>query len=129
MNFRIKNRWIVVIGAISSQLAIGALYAWSHFNKPIATAFNWTINSVYTTYTIALATFALTMILTGQLQLKWGPRITSLIGAILYSSGVLLCSLAKSKAAFYIFYGVITGAGVAFIYVCQLATLVKWFPN
>ncbi|MHA1740386.1 MAG: OFA family MFS transporter, partial [Candidatus Heimdallarchaeota archaeon] len=129
MNFRIRNRWLVVIGAISSQLAIGALYAWSHFNEPIATAFSWTIPSVYTTYTIALATFALTMNFTGWLQLKLGPRITSLIGGILYSGGVLLSALAKSHAAFYIFYGVITGAGVAFIYVCQLATLVKWFPN
>lgn len=129
MKFRIRNRWLVVIGAMSSQLAIGALYAWSHFNEPISKAFGWSITSVYTTYTIALATFALTMILTGWLQLKWGPRRTSLIGGILYSGGVLLCSLAKSHAAFYIFYGVITGAGVAFIYVCQLATLVKWFPN
>ncbi len=129
MKFRIRNRWIVVIGAISSQLAIGALYAWSHFNEPISIAFGWSITSVYTTYTIALATFALTMNLTGWLQLKLGPRITSLIGGILYSSGVLLSSLAKSHAAFYIFYGVITGAGVAFVYVCQLATLVKWFPN
>ncbi|MHA1367992.1 MAG: hypothetical protein ACTSP5_16545 [Candidatus Heimdallarchaeota archaeon] len=72
MNFRIRNRWLVVIGAISSQLAIGALYAWSHFNEPIATAFSWTIPSVYTTYTIALATFALTMNFTGWLQLKLG---------------------------------------------------------
>ncbi|MHA1245689.1 MAG: MFS transporter, partial [Candidatus Heimdallarchaeota archaeon] len=87
---------------------------------------------VYTTYTIALATFALTMNFTGWLQLKLGPRITSLIGGILYSGGVLLCALAamaESLAAFYIFFGVITGAGVAFVYVCQLATLVKWFPN
>ncbi|MHA1555865.1 MAG: L-lactate MFS transporter [Candidatus Heimdallarchaeota archaeon] len=129
MNFRIRNRWLVVIGAISSQLGIGALYAWSHFNEPISIAFGWSITSVYTTYTIALATFALTMNLTGWLQLKWGPRITSLIGGILYSGGVLLSSLAKSHAALYIFYGVITGAGVAFVYVCQLATLVKWFPN
>ncbi len=129
MNFRIRNRWLVVIGAISSQLGIGALYAWSHFNEPISIAFGWSITSVYTTYTIALATFALTMNFTGWLQLKLGPRITSLIGGILYSGGVLLSSLAKSHAAFYIFYGVITGAGVAFVYVCQLATLVKWFPN
>ena len=129
MKFRVRNRWLVVIGAISSQLAIGALYAWSHFNEPISIAFGWSITSVYTTYTIALATFALTMNLTGWLQLKLGPRITSLIGGILYSGGVLLSSLAKSHAAFYIFYGVITGAGVAFVYVCQLSTLIKWFPN
>ena len=132
MKFRIRNRWVVVIGAILSQLAIGALYAWSHFNVPISVAIERNITQVYTIYTIALAVFAVTMNLTGWLQLKWGPRITSLIGGILYSGGVLLCAVAafaKSLAAFYIFFGVITGAGVAFIYVCQLATLVKWFPN
>ncbi len=29
----IKNRWLVVIGAIMIQLALGAIYAWSVFTK------------------------------------------------------------------------------------------------
>jgi OFA family oxalate/formate antiporter-like MFS transporter len=129
MNYRIQNKWIVVFGAMSAQVAIGALYAWSMFNKPIATAFDTDITSVYVTYTIALASFALTMILSGKKQLDWGPRKTALIGGLLYSGGVILSSFATSTAMLYLTYGVITGAGVAFVYVCPLSTLVKWFPT
>lgn len=129
MNYRIQNKWIVVFGAMSAQIAIGALYAWSMFNKPIATAFDTDITSVYVTYTIALASFALTMILSGKKQLDWGPRKTALIGGLLYSGGVILSSFATSTAMLYLTYGVITGAGVAFVYVCPLSTLVKWFPT
>ena len=30
---KITNRWVVVIGAILIQLALGAIYAWSVFTK------------------------------------------------------------------------------------------------
>lgn len=129
MNYRIQNKWLVVFGAMSAQMAIGALYAWSMFNKPIATAFDTSITSVYITYTIALASFALTMILSGKKQLDWGPRKTALVGGLLYSGGVLLSSFATNTTMLYLTYGVITGAGVAFVYVCPLSTLVKWFPT
>jgi OFA family oxalate/formate antiporter-like MFS transporter len=129
MTYRITNKWIVVIGAISVQLAIGAMYAWSLFNNPISEAFGWDLLEVVLTYSIALATFSLTTILSGRLQLKIGPRYTALIGGVLYSSGILLSSLATSPFMLYITYGVMAGAGVGFVYVNPLATLVKWFPN
>lgn len=129
MNYRIRNKWVVVVGALSAQVAIGALYAWSMFNQPISEAYGWSTVQVYTTYSIALASFALTMILSGRLQLKLGPRKTALIGGLLYSGGVLLASQATSTTMLYATYGIITGAGVAFVYVCPLSTLVKWFPD
>ncbi len=129
MSYRIKSRWVVVFGALSAQMAIGALYAWSLFNEPISIAYNWELNSVVTTYAITLVSFALTMIFSGRLQLKKGPRFTALIGGILYSSGILLSAFITSTPMLYITYGIIGGAGVGFIYVCQLSTLVKWFPT
>lgn len=129
MNYKIGNKWLVVMGALTSQMAIGALYAWSLFNKPISVANNWPYDSVVTTYAITLVAFALTMIYSGRLQLKKGPRFTALIGAVLYSSGVFLSAFATSPTMLYFTYGIMGGAGVGFIYVCQLSTLVKWFPN
>ncbi len=129
MRYRIKNKWIVVLGALTAQMAIGALYAWSLFNEPISVAFNWDLNSVVTTYAITLVSFALTMIYSGRLHLKIGPRYTTLIGAVLYSSGIFLSAFISSPVMLYLTYGVMGGAGVGFIYVCQLSTLVKWFPN
>jgi len=129
MSYRIRNKWVVVFGALTAQMAIGALYAWSLFNKPIAQAYSWDADSVVTTYAITLVTFALTMIFSGWLHLKKGPRFTALIGGLLYSSGILLTSFITSTTMLYLTFGVMGGAGVGFIYVCQLSTLVKWFPN
>lgn len=129
MNYRITNKWIVVFGAILAQLAIGALYAWSLFNQPISKAYGWELHNVVTTYSISLASFSLATIISGRIQLRKGPRFTALVGAVLYSSGILLSSLASSQISLYITYGVLAGAGVGFVYVCPLSTLVKWFPN
>ena len=32
---KVMNRWIVVIGGILIQLALGAIYAWSAFTGPL----------------------------------------------------------------------------------------------
>lgn len=134
MNYRIRNRWIVLSGALLAQLAIGALYAWSLFNKPISEAWGLLKNGgpapeVMMTYAISLVCFSLASIASGRLQLHKGPRVTALIGATLYTSGILLSSLVKTPQMLYLTYGILGGSGVGFIYVCPLSTLVKWFPN
>lgn len=134
LNYRIKNRWIVLAGAILAQLAIGAMYAWSLFNKPISEAWGLLKDGgpspqVVMTYAISLVCFSLASIVSGRLQLHKGPRFTALIGAALYTSGILLSSRVSSPGMLYLTYGVLGGAGVGFIYVCPLSTLVKWFPK
>lgn len=129
MTYQIKNRWIILLGAISAQLTIGAMYAWSMFNKPLAEGHGWDPKQVIRTYAIALAAFSLTTIFSGRMQLKRGPRFTSLVGAFLYSGGIILSSFATEAWHMWLTYGLMAGSGVGFIYVCQLATLVKWFPN
>lgn len=129
MGYRITNKWIVVFGAILAQVAIGALYAWSLFNQPISKAYGWDLNTVVVTYSVSLAAFSIATIMSGRIQLRKGPRFTALLGGILYSTGILLSSLANSPTMLYITYGMMAGAGVGFVYVCPLSTLVKWFPD
>jgi len=134
ISYRIHNRWIILIGALLAQLAIGALYAWSLFNKPISEAWGLLVNDgpspkVVMTYAISLVSFSLATIASGRIQLHKGPRFTALIGALLYTSGILFSSMVSSPQMLYLTYGVMGGAGVGFIYVCPLSTLVKWFPN
>ena len=129
MGYRITNKWVVTAAAIMVQVAIGALYAWSLFNKPIAQAYGITEDAVVFTYSVSLVSFALTTIGSGRIHLVLGPRFTTLIGAALYTGGILLSSVVTSPTMLYLTYGVMAGTGVGFIYVCPLSTLVKWFPN
>jgi OFA family oxalate/formate antiporter-like MFS transporter len=52
-----------------------------------------------------------------------------MIGGLLYGTGLILSSMVTSPSMLYLTYGVLTGAGVGFVYVCPLSTLIKWFPE
>lgn len=123
------NRWWVVIGAILVQLCIGGVYTWSLFNQPLANAYGWETNSVYLAYSIVIFIFAFTTIISGRLQDKFGPRKIATIGIVLYSAGLMLTSTAESLWQLYLYYSLIAGVGIGFVYVCPLSTCVKWFPD
>lgn len=127
--FKIKNKWLVLLGALLAQISIGSIYSWSLFNAPIAEAYNVDKSEVVTTFLIAIFFFAFATLISGPLQIKKGPKITALIGAALYAGGVFLSAFATSPQMLYVTYGAISGMGVGFVYVVPLATLVKWFPK
>lgn len=117
------------MGALLAQTTIAGLYAWSVFGIAIERETGWSSNEVLLTYSIAQFVFALSVIASGRLVDLKGPRVTIIIGGLLYGGGLILSSFATSPFMLYITYGVITGAGVGFVYVCPIATLVKWFPE
>ncbi len=129
MSRHIMNRWWVVFGAVLVQICIGAIYSWSLFNQPLSERFGWSTEEVLVTYSIAIFVFAFTTIFSGRLQDRIGPRIVTTIGGILYGAGLLVASQATSLPVLYLGYGVLSGIGVGFVYVCPLSTCLKWFPE
>jgi len=123
------NRWWVVFGAVLLQVCLGAIYSWSLFNQPLMDKFGWTSAEVFMTYSIAIFVFAFSTIFSGRLQDQIGPRKVATIGGILYGSGLIISSFATTLPMLYLGYGVLSGAGVGFAYVCPLSTCVKWFPE
>ncbi|MCP3899912.1 MAG: OFA family MFS transporter [Desulfobacteraceae bacterium] len=124
-----QNKYVVLVGALLAQVTIAGLYAWSIFGIAIERETGWSSDEILLTYSIAQFVFALSTIISGRLVDIRGPRFTIIIGGILYGGGLILSSFATSPFMLYITYGVITGAGVGFVYVCPIATLVKWFPQ
>ena len=125
----IRNKYTVLFGALLAQLTIAGLYAWSIFSTAIIDEMSWSDNEVIITYSIAQFVFAFSTILSGRLVDKKGPKITLIIGGILYGGGLMLSSFATTPIMLYLTYGVISGAGVGFVYVCPLSSLITWFPN
>jgi OFA family oxalate/formate antiporter-like MFS transporter len=123
------NRWWVVFGAVLLQVCLGAIYSWSLFNQPLMDKFGWTSEEVFMTYSIAIFVFAFSTIFSGRLQDQIGPRKVATIGGVLYGSGLIISSFATTLPMLYLGYGVLSGAGVGFAYVCPLSTCVKWFPE
>lgn len=125
-----ENRWLIVAGALIIQLCLGAIYSWSVFVNPLKDVFFYTTTQTQVVFSLALATFALTMIYAGRLQDRKGPRIVAVLGGIVLGTGYLLASLTGGNFLLIaLTVGVIGGAGIGFAYVCPIAACVKWFPD
>ena len=130
------NRWIIVIGAIMIQLALGAIYAWSAFTTPlqgtaaIPSEFAFTKTETQAIFSAGLATFAIFTIIGGRLSIKYGPRKIALLGGIILGLGYILGSFVGANFALkLIFIGILGGAGIGLGYVVPIAVGVKWFPD
>jgi len=126
-----SNRWLVVLGAILIQLALGAIYAWSVFTPALKAApYSFTASQTQWVFSVGLAVFALVMIIAGRLQAKYPPKRIAILGGLILGLGYFLAGFAgTSFAGLVITIGVIGGAGIGLAYVVPIAVGVKWFPD
>jgi OFA family oxalate/formate antiporter-like MFS transporter len=122
------NRWRVVVGGVSMNLALGSLYAWSVFVLPLEQEFGWTRAQTSWVFTIAIVTFAVTFIFAGRMQDARGPRLCAFLGAVLVSLGFFLASFTASLMYLYLIFAVV-GAGNGFGYATPMPVASKWFPD
>lgn len=137
----LPNRWLIAIAAFILQLALGSVYAWSVFSKPVAGLFNnvaaakvttGQLAPVNLTFSITLLALGVTAAFGGYLQLRFGPRAIASVGGVLYGLGIILAGLtvpAHSLFLLYLFYGIIGGIGIGLGYIVPLAMLLRWFPD
>lgn len=117
------------MGGLAMNLALGTLYGWSVFVAPLESRFGWKRAQTSMVFTIAVIVFALSFVLAGRLQDKYGPLPCSLAGGILVSLGWYLCSYTSSLMYLYLCFGVIGGLGNGFGYATTIPVMAKWFPD
>ncbi|MET8837098.1 OFA family MFS transporter [Micromonospora sp. NPDC004540] len=114
------------------QLALGAVYAWSVFNKPLQEEFGWSKAEVVLPFEVAIGTIFIGSLVGGRIQDRRGPRPVALGGGILYAVGTMLASLVSSSDQLWLLlltYGVLGGIGLGAAYITPIAMLSKWFPD
>lgn len=126
---KVRNRWIVVIGAIMIQLALGTIYSWGTLTIFVSPYLNEIKELTVFIFGVGLLSFAITMIFAGKLQQKYGPRNIAIFGGILMGGGVILSAFMTTFIGLLITYGIIFGAGIGFGYVCPITSASKWFPD
>ncbi len=130
---KLPNRWIRVVGAVLMQLALGSIYAWSIFNKPLASADYLDLPpkslQVLAIFAISLAGFGLFVSIGGRMQDRYGPRKIAILAGAIYALGYIMSwQFNTNLYLMYVAYGFL-GAGVGVGYSCPLACCVKWFPD
>lgn len=132
-NQKTMNRWLVVIGAILIQLALGAIYAWSVFTPKLTAAggdYQFTAGQAAWIFSAGLFVFALVMIWAGKQLATLGPQKLAMAGGLTLGIGYVLAGFfGSSFLSQLIFIGIIGGAGIGLAYVVPIAVGVKWFPD
>ena len=130
-NFASK-RWFIAAMGTCLQICLGTAYAWSYFQKPLATAFGWSQSLTAWAFCLAICFLGLSAAVGGVLLPKVGPRKLAMGGGFLFALGYLTGALAlkyQSAPLLFLTYGVIGGCGLGFGYVTPVATVSKWFPD
>lgn len=127
-----RGRWGIVVAAVLLQLALGAVYAWSVFNKPLQDEFGWSKSQAVLPFEAAIGCIFIGSFIGGRIQDRRGPRPVALGGGVLYAVGIMLASLASSRDQLWLLvltYGVLGGIGLGAAYITPIAMLAKWFPD
>jgi len=126
---KIRNRWVVVVGAIMIQLALGTIYSWGALTIFISPYVHEIEEVTVYVFGVGLLSFAVTMIFAGKMQQKYGPKKVAILGGILIGIGLISSAFMTTFIGLFITYGIIFGVGIGFGYVCPIAAAGKWFPD
>ena len=129
---KFENKW--VRGAIPAVLihgAIGSVYAWSLFVKPISDYIGSSQSKTQFAFSLAIFFLGMSAAFGGNIVEK-NIHKSSLISCICFCSGLLLTALAvylKSLILMYIGYGCLMGIGLGTGYITPVKTLMLWFKD
>jgi MFS family permease len=147
------SRWLVPPAALSIHLAIGQVYAFSVFKKPLnylvqvstsggglkplpgvdsPNPLDWKFTSLGWIFSVAIVVLGLSAAVFGKWLERAGPRKAMFTSAVCFASGFIVSALGVQLHQLwliYLGYGVIGGIGLGLGYVSPVSTLIKWFPD
>ena len=136
------NRWLVPPAALAIHLAIGQVYAFSVFKKPLGALISgnvdvpaptdWTPSQIGWIFSIAIVLLGLSAAIFGKWLERVGPRKAMMAAALCFGGGFMIGALGihlHSLVLLYLGYGVLGGIGLGLGYISPVSTLIKWFPD
>ncbi|MEZ4599423.1 MAG: OFA family MFS transporter [Syntrophotaleaceae bacterium] len=131
---KLPNRWTIAIMATLLQVALGTVYAWSFWQKPLVNTYGWT--NVQAAWAFSAAIFFLGVgAAIGGIKMAQGKipaKVLAMTGGTLFGVGYLIAAYAlsiHSLALLYLGYGLIGGLGLGMGYVTPVSVAAKWFPD
>jgi MFS family permease len=123
--------WIIVaVGLVSMAFWYGIRSSFSIFYVALLEDFPWSRGESAGVQSMSLITYTILAPLVGGLIDRFGPRRVIVPGILVLSSGLILCGSIETLTQFYIFYGVVAGAGITCIAIVSYsAILAHWFEK
>lgn len=124
------KRYRILAAAVVMQMCLGATYAWSVFVLPLKQITAILQGTAQLPFSMFYFAFPATMVVTGTLLPKIGPRRCAVIGGLVFGGGWMLAAMGRIYFGFTILgIGLMAGIGVGFAYIVPIATCVRWFPR
>ena len=113
--------WVIVgVSFITLGLAYGVWYSFSVFFVAILKEFGWSRSLAAGAFSLFTIVHGTTGPFVGGMVDRFGVRRVILVGSLLLGVGLALCSLTRTWWHYYLFFGLITAAGVG---------TTGWVPN
>lgn len=107
-----------------AQLMIGVMV------KPLTAEFGWSRGTVSAAISLNLVVYGLSLVITGRLYDRFGPKWVLLLSGALFSGGLALMGVVHSHWQFLLFYGVMSAVGLAGISAPIFGSLLsRWFER
>ena len=123
------NRWLYIFAGILIMLLLGTVYSYSVFRVALERELKIGSFESGIPYMTALASYAISMLLSGRHIEKLNPRTVIISGGLLVSLGWILSYLAMGTLVLAFTYGCISGTGVGLVYGVVMNVIAKWFPE
>ncbi len=126
------SRWGIALAGVVVMLCLGTVYSWSLFTNTFIAGFHWSTQDATLAFELAIFFLGVGAVFGGRWQDRVGPRMVTIVGAILWGLGVALAGFgteALGKWWLYLTYGVLGGFGTGMAYVTPVAMVTKWFPD
>jgi len=119
----------VVVAACFAIIALmwGTFHSFGVFLKPLTTDLGWTRAVTSGAFSLSFILFGLLGVVAGKLTDRFGPRIVVTVCGLVLGSGYLLLSQVSAVWQFYLFLGVLVGAGMAGSFAPLASTVARWF--
>lgn len=123
-------RYLVIISALLMQLCLGATYSWSVYVHDIKELLGLSQAAAQVPFSVFYFVFPATMVVSGLILNKIGPRFSAMLGGTLFASGWILGSFGLTNFNLTILgNGVLAGIGAGIAYIVPISTCMKWFPR
>jgi OFA family oxalate/formate antiporter-like MFS transporter len=124
------KRYRILVSAVLMQLCLGATYSWSVFVKPLRDLTSLPQGTAQLPFTLFYLAFPATMLFSGMILRRLGPRRSAMIGGLLFGTGWMVASLGHQHFMFVVLgIGLLAGVGVGFAYIVPIAVCTQWFPK
>ena len=126
-----KKRWISLFAGLGIEAFSGVIYAWSVFQTPLIEKYGWSVTQVAINYTLSgISCMLCTIFFGSKAHRLMSIRRELVMGALLYSIFIMATTfICGQLILLYLFFGILSNAGLAFVYPLLITYAVEIFPD